>query len=137
MRKRETVQTLDDRYGVRSPRACGLDQVHRSTSCYASPRQDDRAPRLRLRELTAARLRFGYLRLHVLLRREGSLVNRRRIYRRYCNDGLSVRTRQRRKWVSQYPVTPFLPAAPNQRWSEANTGGRNRTADPLFHRQVL
>jgi putative transposase len=72
---------------------------------------------MRLRELAAARPRFGYLRLHVLLRREGWLVNRKRVYRLYCEEGLSVRTKHRRKRASQCRVTPVLPAAPNQRWS--------------------
>jgi putative transposase len=45
---------------------------------------------MRLKELAVARPRFGYLRLHTLLRREGWKVNRKRIYRLYCEEGLQV-----------------------------------------------
>jgi putative transposase len=48
---------------------------------------------MRLKELAAARVRYGYRRLHVLLRREGWPVNAKRIYRLYCEEGLSMRIR--------------------------------------------
>jgi putative transposase len=145
VRKRQTVQALTDQYGVSSRRACGLVQVHRSTFYYASCRKDDRALRLRLRELAAARPRFGYLRLHVLLRREGWLVNKKRIYRLYGEEGLSVRTKYRRKRASHCRVTPVLPEAPNQRWSmdfvadTLDDGRRFRalTVVDLFTRECL
>ena len=50
------------------------------------------ALRQRLRELAAVRVRFGYRRLTVLLKREGWRVNAKRIYRLYCDEGLTVRT---------------------------------------------
>ncbi len=52
---------------------------------------------MRLRELAAARVRFGYRRLAVLLRREGWKVNAKRVYRLYREDGLTVRTKRRTK----------------------------------------
>jgi putative transposase len=52
---------------------------------------------MRLRELAANRVRFGYRRLTVLLRREGWPVNAKRIYRLYTEDGLAVRTKVRKK----------------------------------------
>jgi putative transposase len=60
---------------------------------------------------------YGYRRLHVLLRREGWLVNHNLVYRIYKEEGLSVRTKRRRKRVSALRV--ILPAAtgPNERWS--------------------
>jgi putative transposase len=51
---------------------------------------------MRLRELAQARPRFGYLRLHVMLRREGWVVNRKRVRRIYREEGLSVRLTRRR-----------------------------------------
>lgn len=50
-----------------------------------------------LRALAAARVRFGYWRLTVLLRREGWRVNPKRVYRLYCEEGLAVRTKTRLK----------------------------------------
>ena len=51
----------------------------------------------RLRDLARKRPRYGYRRLHRLLRRERMLVNRKRIYRIYKAAGLKVRRRSRRK----------------------------------------
>jgi putative transposase len=145
VRKRQTVRALTDQYGVSSRRACGPVQVHRSTFFYISHGKDDRALRLRLRELAATRPRFGYLRLHILLRREGWLVNKKRIYRLYGEEGLSVRTKYRRKRASHCRVTPDLPTAPNQRWSmdfvadTLDDGRRFRalTVVDLFTRECL
>jgi putative transposase len=77
-------------------------------------RQD--ALRQRLRELAAARVRFGYRRLTVLLRLEGWRVNAKRIYRLYGLEGLEMRTQPRKKLASRVRVP--LPAAtrPNERW---------------------
>jgi putative transposase len=64
-------------------RACGLIQMQRSSFRYQSHAQDQTALRLRLKEVAAVRIRFGYRRLTVLLRREGWKVNAKRIYRLY------------------------------------------------------
>ena len=55
------------------------------------------ALRLRIREFTHARPRFGHLRIWVLLRREGWVVNRKRVRRLYRLDGLQLRMRVRRR----------------------------------------
>jgi transposase InsO family protein len=52
---------------------------------------------MRLHQLAASRVRFGYRRLTVMLRREGWQVNAKRIYRLYTEDGLAVRTKVRKK----------------------------------------
>ena len=49
---------------------------------------------MRLRELAGSRVRYGYRRLTVLLKREGWAVNAKRIYRLYTEEGLIVRTKQ-------------------------------------------
>jgi putative transposase len=56
---------------------------------------------MRLRELTAARIRYGYRRLHILLRREGWAVNHMRTYRICQDEGLSIRSKlskRKRAW---------------------------------------
>lgn len=75
---------------------------------------------MRLRELASVRVRYGYRRLHILLRREGWRVNHKRVYRLYHLEGLLVRSNIRRKRVSALrPLRPLLPAAqaPNEHWS--------------------
>jgi putative transposase len=72
---------------------------------------------MRLRELAQARPRFGYLRLHVMLRREGWVVNRKRVHRIYREEGLMVRLTRRRKRASHLRVVPPQPRQLNERWS--------------------
>ena len=72
---------------------------------------------MRLRELAQARPRFGYLRLHVMLRREGWVVNRKRVHRIYRDEGLTVRLTHRRKRASHLRVVPPRPSQVNERWS--------------------
>ena len=62
-----------------------------------SQARDQSALRLRIREIAHARPRFGYLRIHVMLRREGWPVNKKRVYRWYRLEGLQIRMRVRRR----------------------------------------
>ena len=98
-------------------RACRVIGYHRSTYRSRSRAKDQTALRMRLRELASVRVRYGYRRLHTLLRREGWRVNHKRVYRLYCLEGLSVRAKVRRKRASA--LRPLLPAAqaPNEQWS--------------------
>jgi putative transposase len=83
---------------------------------YLSGRDPEEPLRIRLRELAAARVRFGYRRLTVLLKREGWQVNAKRIYRIYKEEGLVVRTQKRKKAATaRVPLATAL--RPNQRWS--------------------
>jgi putative transposase len=91
--------------------------VRLNTWRYRLTRDPQEALRQRLRELAAVRVRFGYRRLTVLLRREGWRVNAKRIYRLYGLDGLEVRTKPRRKLASRVRVPLPIAARPNERWS--------------------
>ncbi len=55
---------------------------------------------LRIRDLAATRTRYGYFRIYILLRREGWIVNHKRVYRLYRDDGLSLRLKKPRRNVS-------------------------------------
>ena len=72
--------------------------------------------RIRLRELAAARVRFGYRRLTVLLKRDGWEVNAKRIYRLYQEEGLTVRTKKRKR-TAQARVPLTSAERPDHRWS--------------------
>ena len=73
--RREAVAHLQSRFEVSERRACAVLGVDRTSFRYRSRRTDDTAVRTRLRELAAIRRRFGYRRLLVLLRREGSAAS--------------------------------------------------------------
>jgi putative transposase len=102
---------------VSERRACRVIGCHRKTYRYKSRAKDQTALRMRLRELASVRVRYGYRRLHTLLRREGWRVNHKRVYRLYCLEGLSVRSKVRKKRASA--LRPLLPVAqaPNEQWS--------------------
>ena len=72
---------------------------------------------MRLRELAGSRVRYGYRRLTVLLKREGWAVNAKRIYRLYTEEGLMVRTQKRKQRAQRQRIAQGLATRPNQRWS--------------------
>ena len=73
---------------------------------------------MRIKEIAAARVRYGYPRIHILLRREGWLVNRKRVYRLYREEGLSLRhKRPRRHRSAQQRQAREVPGAINACWS--------------------
>ncbi len=77
-------------YRVAERRACRVLGFARSSFRYQS-RRDPRAElRVRLRDLAASRVHYGYVRLWVLLRREGWVVNKKLVYRLYCEEGLGA-----------------------------------------------
>jgi putative transposase len=84
---------------------------------YRSRRPDDDAARVRLRELAASRRRFGYRRLHILLDREGSYMNLKKLRRLYAEERLQVRRRGGRKRALGTRAPMTIPRGPNQRWS--------------------
>ena len=72
----------------------------------------------RIRELSASRVRFGFQRIHVMLRREGWQVNRKRVYRLYCEQNLQLRRKKRRiKRASHSRVERERATMANERWS--------------------
>jgi len=98
-------------------RACRIIGADRASMRYRSRRQPDETLRERLRQLAHERRRFGYRRLYVLLRREGHMVNRKRVYRLYTAERLMVRRRGGRKRALGMRVPIALPSAANERWS--------------------
>ncbi len=127
--RRRAVAHLQDRFAVSERWACRLVEIHRSTLRYRAKRAEDNRLRTRLCELAAERPRFGYRRLHVLLRREGHQVNHKRIHRLYRAEGLAVRRRPRKRVASGRGMGPIVGRCPNERWcldfvSDALASGR-------------
>src|SRR5438874_2256168 len=83
---------------------------------YRSRKPDQSPLRQRIKGLAAARVRYGYRRIHILLRREGWKVNAKRVYRLYREEGLSLRYKRAKKRVSVPRVTPPPATRANERW---------------------
>jgi putative transposase len=84
-------------------------------TCFA---EANRRLGLRLRELAEERRRWGYRRLHVLLKREGWTVNSKRVYRIYVEERLMVRRRKRRRRIcAQARVLLAVPIRANETWT--------------------
>ena len=105
----------EKRYSQR--RACGLIGLDPKTYRYALRRSDDAELRARLKALANERRRFGYRRLHILLKREGVALNHKKLFRLYREERLTVRRRGGRKRALGTRAPMTLPRGPNQRWS--------------------
>jgi putative transposase len=95
--RRELANRLVGWYEISGRRACGLVLLSRGTYHYRSHAQDHSALKIRLKDLAMSRVRFGYRRLLVLLKREGWPVGKKLVYRLYAQLGLQVRTKRRKK----------------------------------------
>ena len=115
--RRLAVAHLAAEHQFTERRACGLVGISRSVLHYASRREDDAPIRSRLKALAGQYRRYGYLRLHVFLRKEGLVVNAKRTYRLYCEEGLQVRRRKRKRLAHQDRIPLAAAVRPNQRWS--------------------
>jgi putative transposase len=104
-------------FQISERRACRVAGVPRPSCRYRSAAADQTVLRIRLRDLAAARVRYGYRRLHVLLRREGWPVNHKRVYRLYHEEGLGIRVKRRKKLASTPRVLPPPARRPRERWS--------------------
>lgn len=108
---------LVQEHEVSQRRACRVIAGARSSVRYQRIRPDDTVARTRLRELAAERRRFGYRRLHQMLKREGTVMNLKKVRRLYAEERLQVRQRKGRKRATGTRAPMVLPQTPNQRWS--------------------
>ena len=108
---------LQATYEMSERRACAVIGADRSSTRYRSSKPDDGVLRARLKALAEERRRFGYRRLHVLLRREGHAVNRKRVQRIYREEKLTVRRRGGRKRAIGTRAPLDVPRRSNERWS--------------------
>ena len=115
--KRQAVDYVVSHYGIARRRACRIVQQHRSVQYYHSRRDPQVALRSRMRELAATRVRYGYRRLHILLRREGWHLGKDKAYRLYSEEQLQLRSKlpRRPKMVAVRRDT-YRPKRTNQAW---------------------
>lgn len=115
--ERRAVAHLVGHHGMSERRACKATGFCRMTVRYQTTRADDGVLRERMKAMAAERRRFGYRRLHVLLRREGFAVNHKRLFRIYREERLTVRRRGGRKRAIGTRAPMLTPLKPNERWS--------------------
>jgi putative transposase len=127
--KRKAVTHLMEAHQVSQRRACSVLNVDRSTVRYQSRGADDGELRDTIKRVSKERRRFGYRRIHVMVRREGFEVNHKKLRRIYREEKLQVRRRGGRKRALGTRKPMVMPGGPNQRWSldfvsDAFTDGR-------------
>ena len=110
-----TVEQVREKYAFSERRACCLVRLAVTTYRYRSSRSDEPL-RTKLVELAREKPRFGYRRLHVLLRRSGERVNHKRLHRIYCEAGLRIRRKKRKHCVREGKPLVARTSA-NQEWA--------------------
>lgn len=117
-RRRELVRQLEWTYRASERRGCAVLRFNRWSHRYRAIRNDQAMLRGRIRELAATRVRYGYFRIYILLRREGWEINHKRVYRLYRAEGLSMRyKRPRRHVMAAHRAARPAAAAKNENWS--------------------
>ncbi|WP_141245918.1 IS3 family transposase, partial [Mesorhizobium sp. WSM3862] len=115
--KRKAVAYLKEGFGMSERRACKAIGCCRMTVRYETSRPDDREIRERMKAIAQERRRFGYRRLLVMLRREGLVVNHKKLFRLYREEKLAVRRRGGRKRAIGTRAPMLVPLRPDERWS--------------------
>ncbi len=92
-RKRKLVDTIKADWKVSIRRACSVLKVDRSLYVYKSRRGEQAELKLKIKDICQTRVRYGDRRVHILIRREGSPVNPKRIYRLYKEMDLQLRNK--------------------------------------------
>jgi putative transposase len=92
--------------------------LNRAWYYYVPHRDEQLMLRMKIRDYAQSHVKYGYLRIHVLLRREGLKVSKNRVYRLCCLEGLNLRRKySRRKVVSAPRVEPVRESRPNESWA--------------------
>jgi putative transposase len=116
MQRRDAVLRAMKDHPISQRRACVLIGVDPKTVRREHP-PDNPEIRLEMNKIAEKRRRFGYRRIGVLLERVGMVMNEKKLYRIYREEGLSVRRRRGRKRARGSRTPMPVPLRPNQRWS--------------------
>jgi putative transposase len=112
------VVFLQAMFKVSERRGCNVLKLFRSLHRRKSTKDPQLFLRMRIKEIAAVRVRYGYKRIHVVLRREGWPINPKRVYRLYTAEGLNLRHKTRRKTTSQVRIpNPEAPTKKNECWA--------------------
>jgi putative transposase len=117
-RRRQVVDDLRGTWRVSIRRACSVVQAERSSYHFKSRRPDRAHLRTRIKEIAETRVCYGYRRIHVLLRREGWMVNVKAVNRLYREMGLQLRSKTpKRKVKAKLREGREAPSARNDVWA--------------------
>ena len=115
--QREAARYLRQAFQISERRACRVIGTDRASVRYRRCAPTTARYASGSKQLAQERRWFGYRRLHVLLRREGHAVNKKRVQRVYREERLTVRRRGGRKRALGTRRPMVTPLAPDQRWS--------------------
>jgi len=116
--RKPVVDYIMSRYGTTQRRACALVGQPRSVQWYTSVKDPRLELRARMREIAQTRVRYGYRRIHVLLRREGWPVGKALVRRVYVEENLQLRSKlPKRRKMAVTRREAYVPQRANQAWS--------------------
>lgn len=117
-RRRDLVDWLREEYDIGIKRGCNVLRLNRASYYYVPHRDEQLMLRMKIRQYAESHVKYGYLRIHVLLHREGIRIGKNHVYRLYCLEGLNLRRKySRRKRVSEPRVELPRESHPNESWA--------------------
>ncbi|WP_438272940.1 IS3 family transposase [Zobellia uliginosa] len=118
-RKRGMVDNIRMEYNISIQRCCKLILLHKSVFYYKAKGRSDELLRMRMNEIASVRIRYGFWRIHILLRREGFMDNHKRMYRVYCEEGLNLRSKRpkRNRSAAHRQPSEGSASSSNECWS--------------------
>lgn len=105
------VSNIRMEYNISINRCVRLILLHKSVFYYTPKERGDELMRMRMKEIAATRVRYGFWRIYILLRREGFMDNHKRVYRVYCEEGLTSDLRDLKE-VGVQPIDNLLLVMP-------------------------
>ena len=133
-RKRKLVDGMRTDWGVSIRRACRVIEFDTSTYHYKTRRLGQAGLEKRIKEICETRVRYGYRRVHVLLRREGWRVNAKRVARIWRQEGLKVPKKQAKRgriWLNDGSCIRHRPEHRNHVWAYDFVADRTQDGRPL------
>lgn len=115
--KKEAAQVMIEIHHLSQRRSCRLVGLERNTCRYQSKPEDTKALEAKIQAIAFERRRFGYRRIHMMLKRSGMTINHKKVWRIYRELGLKVKKRSGRKRALSVRVKREKAMKPNERWS--------------------
>jgi len=115
--RRDLVEYMVDVHTASERRACRLACLSRSVYRYRARKSDDSIIRKQLRELADRHRRWGFRKMMAHMKKTGCQSNHKRVYRVYCEMGLNLRTKPKKRLPVRHPAPLAVPGTANHCWS--------------------